>query len=136
MNIFWVILIIIGSVIILGILFLLFVVYGFSKGFRNKFGPEWIPAELIINFNHFNVSNENKKTIRYALNENETDEIFVQIYSLITDNTQVVNNSFPFKFPESTWIKIDNETYEYRQIESNKLKAIFSTKNKELIYHK
>lgn len=116
MNIFWVILIIIGSVIILGILFLLFVVWGFSKGFRNKFGPEWIPAELRINFNHFNVSNENKKTIRYALNENETDEIFVQIYPLITENTQVVNNSFPFKFPESTWIKIDNETYEYRQI--------------------
>ena len=136
MNIFLVLLIIIGSVIILGILFLLFVVWGFSKGFRNKYGPEWIPAELRINFNHFNVSNENKKTIRYALNENETDEIFVQIYSLITTNTQVVYNSFPFKFPESIWIKIDDETYEYRQIESNKLKAIFSTKNKELIYHK
>jgi hypothetical protein len=136
MNIFWVILIIIGSVIILGMLFLLFVIYALSKGLRNKYGPEWIPAELRINFNHFNVSNENKKTIRYALNEIETDEIFVQIYFLITDNTQVVNNSFPLKFPESTWIKIDNETYEYRQIESNKLKAVFSTKNKELIYHK
>jgi hypothetical protein len=136
MNIFLVLLIIIGSVIILGILFFLFVVWGFPKGFRNKFGPEWIPAELRINFNHFNVSNENKKTIRYALDENETDEIFIQIYSLITNNTQAVNNSFPFKFPESFWIKIDHETYEYRQIETNKLKAIFSTKNKELIYHK
>jgi hypothetical protein len=136
MNIFWIILIIIAIVIILGILFLLFIVWGFAQGFRNKFGPEWIPAELRIQFNHFNVSNENKKTIRYLFNEHETDEISVQIYSLITTNTQIINNSFPFKFPESIWIKIDNETYEYRQIESNKLKATFSTKNNELIYHK
>ena len=136
MNTFLIILIIVGSVIILGILFLLFAVWGISKGLRNKFGPEWIPAELQMDFNHFNVSNENKKTIRYTLSENETNKIFVQISSLITDNTRVINNSFPFKFPDSIWIKIDDETYEYRQIESKKLKAIFSTKNNELVYHK
>jgi hypothetical protein len=136
MNAFWITLIIIGSIILLGVIFLIFALLAISMGLRNKFGPEFIPVELRINFNYFNVGNENKKTIKYSLNDNETDEIFFQISHLIANNIQDISNSFLSEFPLSRWIKIDDETYEYRQIESTKLKAKFSTKDKELIYYK
>jgi hypothetical protein len=136
MNIFWGILIIIGSLIILGILILLFFVRTISEGFRKKFGPEWIPAELKINFDYFNVSHEDKKTIRYKLSEYDADDISNQISSILSQNTLEVRHSLPHRLPESKWIKIDDEAYEYRTLTSNKLKAIFSNKNRELIYHK
>ena len=136
MNIFWSILIIIGSLIILGIVTLLFFIWAISEGFKKKFGPEWLPAELKINFDYINVSHEDKKTIRYTLGEYDAEDIFEQISSLITDIQYVVNRSNPYAFPKSIWIKIDEKSFEFRQIESNKLKAVFSNKNKELIYFK
>ncbi|MEN9963049.1 MAG: hypothetical protein RL582_144 [Bacteroidota bacterium] len=132
MNIFWSILIIIGSLLILGIVTFLFFVWAISKGFKKKFGPEWLPAELKITFEYINVSHEDKKTIRYSLSEHETIEIFEQICSLNTNDTY----DFIHSSPSSIWIKIDDETFEYRHIKSNKLKAVFSNKNRELIYHK
>jgi len=136
MNIFWGILIIIGSLIILGILILLFFSRAISEGFRKKFGPEWIPAELKIDFDYFNVSHEDKKTIIYRLSEYDADDILNQISSKLTHNSHEISHSLPHSFPESVWIKIDDETYEYRTHTSNKLKANFSNKNRELIYHK
>lgn len=134
MNIFWVILIIIICVVILFFLFLFFVVWGFSQAFRNKFGPEWIPSELKIDFNHFNVNYEDKKTIKYLLSEDEANEIFLQIDNQINNKIQTNKSSFPHKFPESTWIKSNNSTYEFRQSENNKIRATFIVNTKELIY--
>ena len=86
MSFIWdILLIIIATLIVLGILFFIFIVWIFSKGLRNKFGPEWIPGELEISFNYFNVTLENKKTIRYSLSENETIKIADQICNLIID---------------------------------------------------
>jgi hypothetical protein len=136
MNIFWSILIIIGSLIILGIVTFLFFVWAISEGIKKKFGPEWLPAELKIDFDYFNVSHEDKKTIRYTLNEYDAEDILKQISSLLIENSYFVNRSNSHAFPKSIWIKIDEESFEYRQIESNKLKALFSNKNKELIYYK
>jgi hypothetical protein len=136
MNIFWSILIIIGSLLILGIVTFLFFVWAISKGFKKKFGPEWLPAELKITFDYINLSHEDKKTIRYTLSKHETVEISEQICSMISNRNYDVIHSAPHSFPSSIWIKIDDETYEYRHIKSNKLKAVFSNKNRELIYHK
>jgi hypothetical protein len=129
-------LIIIGALFVLGILFFLFILWAISKGLRNKFGPEWLPAELKIDFNYINVSNENRKTIRYVLSEHESNAILKQISSLITNNSEAINSSFDFEFQKFYRIPVDDETYAYRQIESQKLKAVFSVKNKELIYYK
>ena len=137
MNYVWILLIIIGALVVLGILFFVFILWAISKGLRNKFGPEWLPAELQIDFNYINVSNENRKTIRYVLGEHESNAILKQISSLITNNSEAINCSFDFEIQKFCWIPvIEDETYEYRQTESKKLKAVFSVKNKELIYYK
>jgi len=130
MSFIWdILLIIIASLIVLGILFFIFIVWIFSKGLRNKFGPEWIPGELEISFNYFNVTLENKKTIRYSLSENETIKIADQICNLIIDSKK--NNDEYY-----LWRKSDNETCEYRQMKNDKLKAILLLNSRELIYFK
>jgi len=143
MNTFWVILIIIVVAIILLILFFLFIVWGISKGIRNKFGPEWIPAELRIMFNHIDVDLEDRRVIKYLLSDYDAREITFQINSQINnENPHIIEelehnrNSFPQRFPESFWRKINDKTYEFWQVDSNKLKATFSTMNNELIYYK
>ncbi len=130
MSFTWdILLIIIASLIVLGILFFIFIVWIFSKGLRNKFGPEWIPGELEISFNYFNVTLENKKTIRYSLSENETIKIADQICNLIIDSK--INNDEYY-----LWRKSDNVTCEYRQMKNDKLKAILLLNSRELIYFK
>ncbi len=130
MSFIWdILLIIIASLIVLGILFFIFIVWIFSKGLRNKFGPEWIPGELEISFNYFNVTLENKKTIRYSLSENETIKIADQICNLIIDSKK--NNDEYY-----LWRKSDNETFEYRKMKNDKLKAILLLNSRELIYFK
>ena len=130
MSFIWdILLIIIASLIVLGILFFIFIVWIFSKGLRNKFGPEWIPGELEISFNYFNVTLENKKTIRYSLSENETIKIAEQICNLIIDSKK--NNDEYY-----LWRKNDNETFEYRKMKNDKLKAILLLNSRELIYFK
>ncbi|MDO9551922.1 hypothetical protein [Rhodonellum sp.] len=138
MNTFWVILIILISLIILGILFFLFMVWGISQGLRNKYGPEWISGELNIRFNHFNINSENKKTIRYLLSENETYEITTQIEDSMNSHIEnnYLTNSDKFSVLKYIWIKSNNETYEYRQIENDKLKAMLLLNSRELIYFK
>ena len=135
MNISWVILIILIS---LGLLYFPFIFWGISQGLRNKYGPEWIPDELNIRFNHFNINSENKKTIRYLLSENETYEITTQIDDSI--NSHIENNylttSDKFSVLKYIWRKSNNESYEYRQIKNDKLKAMLLLNSRELIYFK
>ena len=123
MNAFWIILIIIGSIILIVVLFLIFAAWGISMGLRNKYGPEWIPSELKIKFNHLNISCENKRTIKYSLNDYETKEIFNQISILIENNNIIDFNNL--QIPLCKWIKLDNETYEFREIESRMLIWVF-----------
>lgn len=123
-------------IVIVIIIFLVFLVSAIPQAFRNKFGPEWIPAELKISFNHFKVDCEDNKTIKYLFSDEEISNVFSQIDFQISNKIQTNNNSFPLKFQESYWCKIDNEMYEYRQLESNNLKATLSIITKELVYYK
>lgn len=131
MNIFWVIII-----IIIICAFILLFLWAISQGFRDKYGPEWIPAELKINFNHFEVNDEDKKTIKYLFSEDEANDILLQIVDQIDNKMHPYKSLFPHSFPESNWIKSNDSTYEFRQLESNKLKAEFIVNTKELIYFK
>ena len=135
MNISWVILIILIS---LGLLYFPFIFWGISQGLRNKYGPEWIPDELNIRFNHFNINSENKKTIRYLLSENETYEITTQIDDSINSHIEnnYLTNSDKFSVLKYSWRKSNNESYEYRQIKNDKLKAMLLLNSRELIYFK
>lgn len=136
MDISWVILIIIIAVIFLLILFFYFMVWGISQGLRNKFGPEWIPFELQIKFNHNTIDFEDKKIIKYVLSDKESIEAVSQINYQIT-NKQVHNgHRSPFEFQESYWRKIDSNVYKFRQVKTDRLKAVFTSSNKELIYYK
>ena len=132
MNIFWVILIVIGLVVI----FTIFLIFLISAGFREKYGPEWIPAELKINFNCINVNYEDKKIIKFVLSDAEAYQILFQIDDQINEGTQSNKNSFPYEFPVSSWIKIHETNYEFRQSEDNKIKATFMLDTNELIYFK
>ncbi|MFN3755685.1 MAG: hypothetical protein ACK4RM_01895 [Flavobacterium sp.] len=47
--------------------FFVLLVYGFSQGFENKYGHEWLPEVLKIGFDYFNITKEDKKKILYTL---------------------------------------------------------------------
>lgn len=137
MNIFWIIGVIILSLIILYGLFLLFVISKMPQAFNNKFGPEWIPNELNIRFNHFNVNFENNKIIKYLLSEDEIYEISIQINYLISNQiTYNITNSDTLINQKYSWRRSDNETYEYRQVVNDELKASLLLNTNELVYFK
>lgn len=50
-----------------------------SKGFVNKFGPEWIPGELGIRFNLMSPLIEDWKTIKIFLIPTDADNVLRQI---------------------------------------------------------
>ena len=138
MNIFWIIVIIIGSLFVLGIVLFLLTAWGLSQGLKKKFGPEWIPGELNINFNYFEVDYENEKRIRCVLSENETDEIATQIHALTKDYKKniFVDNSYKPKVNKYVWRKCSDEIYECRNMKNDTLKATLLLSSKELIYFK
>ncbi len=138
MNIFWIIIIIIGSLVVLGIVFFLLTAWGLSQGFKKKFGPEWIPGELNISFNYFEVDDENEKRIRYVLSENETDEIATQVHALIKDYEKniFVDNSYKLKANKYIWKKCSDEVFECRNLNNDTLKATLLLSSKKLIYFK
>jgi len=53
------------------------------------------------------------------------NEVREQILSHLSNNSTYTKIPFPVKFPESKWMKVNKGSYEYRQIDSNKLKATF-----------
>jgi hypothetical protein len=133
MNIFW---IIIGSILFLAI-FLLIIIFGaLSKGIDQKFGREWIPKELHLNFNHFNISKENEEKIEFYLSDSEKEDILDQISILIASYDSVEITPSSFSFQKCRWLKIEEATFECREIETSKLKAVISTLTKELVYFK
>jgi hypothetical protein len=64
------------------------------------------------------------------------NEVREQILSHLSNNSTYTKMPFPVKFPESKWVKVNEGSYEYGQIDSNKLKATFSALKRELIYLK
>ena len=132
MNIFWIILIIVICVIIIFIIFLLVIDWAFSQGFKNKFENEWLPYELGISFDYFDVSSENQKMISYLFSENKTCEI--KINEMINNYNQIKPSTVDGQ--TCFWIKTNEETYEFLQVENNKLKAIFLLNDCELKYFK
>jgi hypothetical protein len=138
MNILRIVIIIIGILFVLGILLFLLIAWGLSQGIKKKFGPEWIPGELNINFNYFEFDEENEKNIRYVLSASETDEIVTQIQALINgyDKNTFVEQSKKRKPAKYLWRKCNDETYEFRHLKNDTLKAMLLLNSKELIYFK
>ena len=138
MNTLRIIVIIIAVLFVLGILLFLLMAWGLSKGFKKKFGPEWIPGELNISFNYFEFDEENEKNIRYVLSASETEEIAIQIQALINDykKNTFVDNSGKRKPNKYLWRKCNDETYEFRDMKNDTLKAMLFLNSKELIYFK
>jgi len=138
MNILRIVIIIIGILFVLGILLFLLTAWGLSQGIKKKFGPEWIPGELNINFNYFEFDEENKKNIRYVLSASETEEIATQIQALINeyDKNTFVEQSKKRKQAKYLWRKCNDETYEFRHLKNDTLKAMLLLNSKELIYFK
>ncbi len=74
-----IILIAIAVAILIGVLYFLFIIWGLGAGFRNKFGPEFIPHGLGLRFNHKNyISNDNGKYV-YVLRGSELRNVEQQI---------------------------------------------------------
>ena len=138
MNILRIVIIIIGILFVLGIFLFLLIAWGLSQGIKKKFGPEWIPGELNINFNYFEFDEENKKNIRYVLSASETEEIATQIQALINeyDKNTFVDHSEKRKSAKYLWRKCNDETYEFRHLKNDTLKAMLLLNSKELIYFK
>jgi hypothetical protein len=138
MNILRIIIIIIAVLFVLGILLFLLIAWGLSQGIKKKFGPEWIPGELNINFNYFEFDEENEKNIRYVLSASETDEIVTQIQALINeyDKNTIVKQSKKPRPGKYLWKKCNDETYEFRHLKNDTLKAMLLLNSKELIYFK
>lgn len=137
MNIFWIVSIIILSIIFIYFLLILFMVSRLPQAFNNKFGPEWIPKELNIRFNHLNVNLENEQTIKYLLTEDEIYEISIQINCLISnDINYIVKKSNTISNQNYSWRRSYNEKYEYRHVVNNELKAILLLNTNELVYFK
>ena len=128
MNILWIILVVLTIII----LFLVFFFWAIGKGLDNKFGPEWIPVELGIQFNHINVYSEDKETIKYLLTENETLDIEEQI----TDNLKYNLFDGTEKSRSGLWTNPRDKVYSFKESSNNKLKAELSVKKKTLIYYR
>jgi hypothetical protein len=131
----WNIFLLIGGGFLIFLMLMILLIFLIGNGLSEKFGPEWIPHELGIRFNHLKISVYNPKITSYQFSEFETESIRSQISCLISGESQTNPVSYPDLAP-SAWIRTDGATYEFRQTEDNLTKAIFSTKNRELVYFK
>jgi hypothetical protein len=124
-----------GAVILLLIILLMVLVILIGQGFSEKFGPEWIPHELGIEFNHLKITFQNSETIFYQLNESETEQVRSRILFLITVSPQKPTSLYP-DLRLTSWKFTGDESYECRENETQKLKAVFSVRKMELRYYK
>lgn len=120
-------------IFILGIVALFISLYWLIiNGLKNKFGYEWIPWEIGIEFDYFNIIEENKKIIRFSLLEHEIEKFDTQFYR----NVKSVDINSDNENKDSKWFKVDFNTYEFRNLKNDKLIAILDLKLHELIYFK
>ncbi|MFN5346075.1 MAG: hypothetical protein ACK44N_07220 [Bacteroidota bacterium] len=109
-----------------------------SKGFRNKFGPEWVPGELQIRFNIVCRQQEDWKKIRFYLTPTDADNVLRQIDEHIRVGIINLNAGHPpMKHKKlHSWSMVDMNTFEYRNNKTNKLKAVFYLNENMLDYFK
>lgn len=109
-----------------------------SKGFVNKFGPEWIPGELGIRFNMASPLIDEWKTIKIFLTPFDADNVLRQIDDYI--RTDIINEKAGFEKMRHeklyTWTMLDTNTFECRNNKTDKLKAVFKLEENMLIYYK
>jgi len=79
-----------------------------------------------------------RKKISYVLSASETEEITTQIQALINgyDKNTFVQQSKKRKSAKYLWRKCNDETYEFRHVKNDTLKAMLLLNSKELIYFK
>jgi hypothetical protein len=109
-----------------------------SKGFRNKFGPEWVPGELQIRFNIVCRQQEDWKKIRFFLTPPDADNVLRQIDEHIrVDIINLKAGHPPMKHKKlHSWSMVDMNTFECRNNKTNKVKAVFYLNENMLDYFK
>jgi len=106
-----------------------------SKGFNNKFGPEWIPGELGIRFYLMSPSIESRKTIKIFLRPTDADNVLLQINSHIRKD--IANSKAGYEQTKlHVWSMADLNTFECKNTKTDKMKAIFKLEENMLIYFK
>lgn len=126
----------IGAGLLIFLFLLMLLVFLIGKGLSEKFGPEWIPYELGISFNHLKISVDTPKITSFEFSAFEAEMIRSQISDLMSGDSQASPVSYPYPVAPTAWTMKDDETYECRQVDTNQTKAIFSYKNRELVYYK
>ena len=106
-----------------------------SKGFQNKFGPEWIPGELGIRFNMASPLIDKWKTIEIFLTPLDADNVLLQINDRIRKD--IANGKAGYEPTKlHVWSMKDLNTFECSNLKTNKLKAVFKLEENKLIYYK
>ena len=121
-------LVIISGVLLYG----LFLIWAINQGMLEKFGPEYIPIELGIQFNHHRPISEDEAKISYNLSEIEKQKVFGAIQDQF--NTE---SKFPYgSLQNHKWEKFAEQESRFIDTLSRDLKAVFSMNSGQLIYYK
>ena len=120
---------------VLGFVFFLFIIWVLNEGMLNKFGPEYIPMELGIKFNHRGYSSDDKSKFMYRLSEYETQGILQQI-EIHMDNENGLATS-GLNTPENhVWRKSTDYEYQFINEENGNARASIDLNLQQLIYLK
>ena len=125
-----IILISVAIILILLVVGFVFVLWMMGSGLNNKYGPEFIPRHLGIEFNHFKYVLEDSEKFLYMLQGNELSEVTSQIENLIREQKPSnLKHGFIWK------VNSDNE-FELFNSETNQVLATFNEGNGRLIYNR
>jgi hypothetical protein len=123
------------ALVVFGLTFFLLVIWVLNQGMLNKFGPEYIPMELGIKFNHRGYSTEDKSKFVYQLSEYEMREILQQIDVQI-DNQNGLPESGLNTLENHVWRKPSDHEYQFINEENGNARAIIDLNLQQLIYLK
>lgn len=127
--------------LIIFLLFISFFVLLFwliGKGIENKFGYEWIPWELGLDFYHFDIVSENRKVIKFSLSSFDLEKFNRELNKFDERTGNNLNsddlNSDPI--PYKIWKKISNDEYNFINFNTGNTIAVLNLKEAELLYFK
>lgn len=122
----WIALLIVILLMLFGLLYIVFIGWAFSSGFRNKFGPEWIPIELGLEFSMMNLVEKKDGDIAFSFQTEEIERLVLTIDHAIKHDKQIGKGS---------WSKRNDGVYEFTAIGKKTPRATLSVNDKVLIYH-
>jgi len=117
------------AIILILVVGFVFVIWLIGSGLDNKYGPEFIPRNLGIEFNHFKYVSEDSEKFIYILQDHELIEVTAQIESMIHEQKP---SNFKLNF---IWkVNSDNE-FELFNSETNQVMATLDKSDGRLIYY-